>query len=1063
MLMAVSVSTAESHEETSENLTRMAYFQIPPPDVLNLTEGSTASNWREWKSAWGNYTLATKLDKEDEARQVATLLAVIGKEANKVFRTFVWSEEGDARKIELVLKQFEDYCVPRQNVTYERFRLFTRDQAPTETVDQYMMELRRIAANCDLESITPDQILRDRLVTGIRDEKVRERLLRDNKLTLEKALDIVRAAESTAAQMKEMNLEAGLHAVRQTPQRDESKEGLSKHDKEVIKDCKYCGRDHEKRKCPAFNQICRKCGLKNHFAAKCHARNKVAAVQDQDRFYLGITKTGDNKVRETVTLTMLSEVDDVPNGDVQFLMDTGAECNVLPVTVYQKVTGDKELKRLDKNKRTVLVLANGYEQPIEGRASIKVSRGTQTHKFVVNVVKGQGYEPILCKQTLIDMGMIKILDSDQNPRVRVLTAGCDTLLQEFNDVFEGLGKLEGQYTIVTDPSVKPVVHPPRRLPVALIDQVQEKLDNMVKDDIIAKVDQPTDWVSSMLAVRKPTMGLDGKADIRICLDPKDLNGAIKREHFPMPTIEEVATRLNGAKIFSVFDASNGFWQVELDQASSLFTTFNTPFGRYCWKRMPFGINSAPEVWQRKMQEHVEGLHGVEVIADDFVVVGFGNTPEEWNADHDRNVRAFLERCREKNLRLKKEKAQLRKTEVAFIGHILTPDGLKPDPKKVEAINDMPHPTDVQSLRRFLGMINYLAKFLPGLSDETEVLRKLTEKDAEWCWLKAHEEAVVRIQRMISTAPVLAYYDVTKPVTIQCDASQTGLGAALLQNGHPVAYSSRALTATERNYAQIEKELLAIVFACEKFDQYIFGKSDVVVESDHKPLETIFRKPIHNAPKRLQRMRLRLQSYDIRVEYKKGAMMYLADTLSRAYLNVSPTNREPCDVRAVKEQIFSAELEQLKHDEDLNVLPRKLKKLREETSRDKECKILIQFITHGWPDSRKEASKFDNPRKRVFDLYWNSRDELTYEDGIIYKGHRIVIPAAERHNTMKSLHESHIGIEGTLRRARDTVYWPGITAVLKDYISKCGICNRYRPEQCQEPLHPHKTKPHPPKP
>ncbi len=153
---------------------------------------------------------------------------------------------------------------------------------------------------------------------------------------------------------------------------------------------------------------------------------------------------------------------------------------------------------------------------------------------------------------------------------------------------------------------------------------------------------------------------------------------------------------------------------------------------------------------------------------------------------------------------------------------------------------------------------------------------------------------------------------------------------------------------------------------------------------------------------------------------------------------------------MKEQIFSAELEQLKHDEDLNVLPRKLKKLREETSKDKECKILIQFITQGWPDSRKEASKFDNPRKRVFDLYWNSRDELTYEDGI--KGHRIVIPAAERHNTMKSLHESHIGIEGILRRARDTVYWPGITAVLKDYISKCGICNRYRPEQCQEPLH-----------
>ena len=232
---------------------------------------------------------------------------------------------------------------------------------------------------------------------------------------------------------------------------------------------------------------------------------------------------------------------------------------------------------------------------------------------------------------------------------------------------------------------------------------------MVKDDIIPNVDQPTDWVSSMLAVRKPTSESNEKADIRICLDPKDLNCAIKREHFPMPTIEEVATRLNGAKIFSVFDASNRFWQVELDQPSSLLTTFSTPFGRYCWKRMPFGINSAPEVWQRKMQEHIVGLYEVEVIADDFVVVRFGSTPEEWHADHGRNVWAFLERCREKNLKLKKEKAQLMKMEVAFIGHILTPDGLKPDPKKVEAINGMPHPTDRASLRRVIP-----CQFITGL-------------------------------------------------------------------------------------------------------------------------------------------------------------------------------------------------------------------------------------------------------------------------------------------------------------------------------------------------------------
>ena len=282
--------------------------------------------------------------------------------------------------------------------------------------------------------------------------------------------------------------------------------------------------------------------------------------------------------------------------------------------------------------------------------------------------------------------------------------------------------------------------------------------------------------------------------------------------------------------------------MELDEESSMLTTFNTPFGRYCWKRIPFGINSAPEVWQRRMREHIEGLKGVEVIADDFVIVGYGNIPAEWQSDHDQNVHAFLNRCRERNLKLNEKKAWLRQQEVPFIGYVLTPEGLKPDPCKVEAIVQMPDPTDVHYLCRFLGMVNYLAKFLPCLSDETEVLRKLTERDAEWCWLPAHADALAHVKEMIVTAPVLAYYDVSKPVVIQCDASQTGLGAALLQEGCPVAYSSRVMTPTEQNYAQIEKELLAIVFACEKFDQYIFGRSDVVVQSDHKPLEPYSRNP-----------------------------------------------------------------------------------------------------------------------------------------------------------------------------------------------------------------------------
>ena len=542
----------------------------------------------------------------------------------------------------------------------------------------------------------------------------------------------------------------------------------------------------------------------------------------QEQFYLSTAGVASGQGREVVTLSVSKDADSLTGHEVAFLMDTGAECNLLPLDVYKGLTGDLDLKCLDTRVKSVLILANGYEQPIQGKATLYATRNGHTHKILASVVKGHGYEPILSKKTMLEMNLIKILDCDRDPRVNVLKTGRDPLLEEYADVFEGLGKLDGKYHIVADESVKPVVHPPRRLPVAMTEHVQRKLEEMTANDVIAKVDQPTDWVSSMLVVRKPLSKGSGETKIRICLDPRDLNVAIKREHFPMPTIEEIATRLNGAKLFSVFDASNGFWQVELDEESSMLTTFNTPFGRYRWKRMPFGISSAPEVWQRRMREHIEGLKGVEVIADDFVIVGYGNTPAEWQSDHDQNVRAFLDRCRERNLKPNEKKARLRQQQVPFIGHILTPEGLKPDPCKVEAIVQMPDPTDVHSLRRFLGMVNYLAKFLPRLSDETEVLRKLTEKDAEWCWLPTHGDALARVKQMIVTAPVLAYYDVSKPVVIQCDASQSGLGAALLQEGCPVAYSSRVMTPTEQNYAQIEKELLAIVFACEKFDQYIFG-------------------------------------------------------------------------------------------------------------------------------------------------------------------------------------------------------------------------------------------------
>ena len=293
--------------------------------------------------------------------------------------------------------------------------------------------------------------------------------------------------------------------------------------------------------------------------------------------------------------------------------------------------------------------------------------------------------------------------------------------------------------------------------------------------------------------------------------------------------------------------------IQLDEESQLLTTFNIPFGRYCFLRMPFGIKSAQEVFQKRLSQLFGDLPGVETDIDDILV--WGTNAEE----HDQRLAAVLKRCESIHLTLNKEKCKFAVSEVTYIGHKLTPEGVHPDPEKVKAIREIPAPTDKKAVERLLGTINYLAKFIPDMSTKTSEIRELFKKDVVFEWQAPQEKAFNEIKETLSATPVLAFYDVTKPVVITCDASKSGLGAALLQDNKPVAYASRSLSDAETRYAQIEKELLAVVFSFQKFHQYVYGK-EALVESDHKPLEMIVKKPLVTAPPRLQHMLLQLQKY-----------------------------------------------------------------------------------------------------------------------------------------------------------------------------------------------------------
>ena len=336
--------------------------------------------------------------------------------------------------------------------------------------------------------------------------------------------------------------------------------------------------------------------------------------------------------------------------------------------------------------------------------------------------------------------------------------------------------------------VAPVVRLPRKVPHAMKNKIKESLDKMEENGIIAKVSEPTEWISSMVAAKKKNTD-----ELRICIDPRDLNMALMRPHHPLKTLDEVASSIPGATVFSILDAKSAFWHIKLDEQSSYYTTFNSVFGRYRYLRMPYGISSGSEVYQQAIESLMEGTP-CKVIVDDILVYGTNM------ADHDANLKIVLRRLHKINLRLNVNKCKFRIPEVKYVGNVFTSNGLLPDPDKVSAINDMPAPEDKKGLQRFLGMTNYFSRYVENYSDKTVVLRELLHDDVPWHWEKRHDQAFQNLKENLCSPPVLAYYDVHKPVTLTCDSSKAGLGAAILQDQRPIAYASRALTKNEIKWA-----------------------------------------------------------------------------------------------------------------------------------------------------------------------------------------------------------------------------------------------------------------------
>ncbi len=712
---------------------------------------------------------------------------------------------------------------------------------------------------------------------------------------------------------------------------------------------------------------------------------------------------------------------------VNILIDTGSDPNVICQKTFKSLKNKPELSSKEKN-----VYPYGSKTPLEmlGVFHTKIKYKDREVTTSISVSK-HGVEDLLGFATATQLGLVTI---NYNIGADPSIDPAQQIMHQFQDRFEGIGKLTGAYCkLHIDDNIQPVTQPHRRIPFHLRPKVKAELERLQALDIIEPVtDEPTPWISPITVVPKPR----NPEEIRICVDMRAPNKAVKRERHVTPTMDDIVAQLNGAVKFSKLDLNSGYHQVELDPKSRYITVFSTNAGLFRYKRLNFGLCSAAEKFQNMIQSALAGLNGVINISDDILV--FGKT----DAEHQENLVACLERLRQRNLTLKREKCEFFTDRIEFFGHIFSANGLSPDPKKVAALMDAPDPQSVEEVRSLLGMATYCSRFIPNLATISEPLRELTKASTPWTWEEKHKQALQQLKQSISAQCTMAYFNPEHETEVVVDASPVGLGGMLVQydpcgNMSLVALASKALPEVAQRYSQTEREALAVTWGILHFHLYVCGK-DFKVITDHKPLVPLFNNPYSKPTARIERWLLKLQQYQFAVEYRPGKNNP-SDFMSRHPQNVSDSIEQ-----ATEEHINLITT----HAVPKNVT---LKDIQQATTEDEILQLCITAInTNNWHRAKQQAP---GHLQQEMDSLYQIRHELSVVStgDIILRDHRIIIPSALRQPIINIAHEGHQGIVKTKQLLRTKVWFPGIDSMVENTISQCMPCQTTTIDKSREPL------------
>ena len=703
----------------------------------------------------------------------------------------------------------------------------------------------------------------------------------------------------------------------------------------------------------------------------------------------------------------------VDSKPLQMELDTGASVSLVSEATWRRLFGDKSLLPSPVRLKTY----TGQGIKVLGQQTLAVEyEGTQVDLPLI-VVEGRG--PSLfgrnwLEEVQLDWGSIKAVKSE-----------LDQLLLRYEEVFrDELGTLKGtEAHLELKPNTQPKFCKARSVPYSMKEPMTRELARLEKLGIIERANF-SEWASPLVPVPKA----DGT--MRMCGDYKiTINPALEVDHYPMPTVEDMFATLAGGSVFSKIDLSQAYNQVCLDAESRKYATVNTHRGLYRYTRLPFGIAPAPAIFQQIMERILQGIPNVLVYIDDILVTSKNE------AEHLATLEQVLKRLKEAGLRAKMAKCRFMRSSIDYLGYHIDKEGIHPLAGKVEAIVNAPEPRDVKELHSFLGLVNYYGKFIRQLSSLAQPLNRLLCKGVQWAWDPACQKAFKQLKDRLASSEVLVHYDTKLPLRLECDASAYGVGAVLSHKfpdgtERPIAYASRTLSSAERNYAQIEKEGLALIFGVIKFHKYVYGRPFTLV-TDHKPLLAILgsKKGLPTlAAARMQRWAVLLLGYHYELEFRFTHHHGNADGFSRLPL---PRTEEGLP----QENATAWNLHQI------STLPLTAGQLRVATSQDVVLSRVLRYTARGWPVKVPSELR----------PYHQHREELSLEAGCVLRGMRVVVPAKYRRDILHELHVSHPGKVRMKAVARSRVWWPGIDQDIERMVDDCQACQEWRRQPPPSPL------------